>query len=180
MIGQRTEQQTFTKSVVKQDFTKAQGFVVVWSYLLDFRWTIGYLFVVWFSARTVSGQETVLRTHLMRGLSLLPSTRLDRWASGYKSEKILLSKAWGFLCDVVFSCWVFCLALTLPWFSAVFMSLHTSLQEVSGDVGSCLAPQIKNPEAYHDFLKFPGANPKFYYDFLPFAGKNPWIYHESR
>jgi len=53
------------------------------------------------------------------------------------------------------------------------MSLHTSLQEVSGDVGSCLAPQIKNPEAYHDFLKFPGANPKFYYDFLPFAGKNP-------
>ena len=78
---------------------------------------------------------------------------------------------------------------------------HTPFQELSGDVGSCLAPQIgrfdvenldsKNPEIYHDFLQFsgknpgsyhvfrtfPGANPEFCHVFLPFSGKNSQICH---
>ena len=81
-------------------------------------------------------------------------------------------------------------------FSGLF---HTPFQELPGDVGSCLAPQIggldienldsKNPEIYHDFLQFsgknpvsyhvfrtfPGANPDFCHVFLPFSGKNSQI-----
>ena len=78
---------------------------------------------------------------------------------------------------------------------------HTPFQELLGDVGSCLAPQIgrldvenldsKNPEIYHDFLQFsgknpvsyhvfrtfPGANPDFCHVFLPFSGKNSQTCH---
>ena len=78
---------------------------------------------------------------------------------------------------------------------------HTPFQELSGDVGSCLAPQIgrfdvenldsKNPEIYHDFRQFsgknpgsyhvfrtfPGANPEFCNVFLPFSGKNSQLCH---
>ena len=59
---------------------------------------------------------------------------------------------------------------------------HTSFQEMSGDVGSCLAPQIgrfdvenldsKNPEIYHDFLPFSGKNPESYHVFRTFPGAN--------
>ena len=60
---------------------------------------------------------------------------------------------------------------------------HTPFQELSGDVGSCLAPQIgrfdvenldsKNPEIYHDFLQFSGKNPGSYHVFRTFPGANP-------
>ena len=64
---------------------------------------------------------------------------------------------------------------------------HTSFQELSGDVGSCLAPQIgrfdvenldsKNPEIYHDFLPFSGKNPESYHVFRTFPGANPEFCH---
>ena len=78
---------------------------------------------------------------------------------------------------------------------------HTPFQVLSGNVGSCLAPQIgrfdvenldsKNPEIYHDFLQFwskypgsyhvfrtfPGANPEFCHVFLLFSGKHSQICH---
>ena len=99
-------------------------------------------------------------------------------------------------------CWVFCLALTLTILLyltrkiACFMYhdfqqfsglSHTSFQELSGDVGSCLAPQIgrfdvenldsKNPEIYHDFLPFSGKNPGSYHVFRTFPGANPEFCH---
>ena len=99
-------------------------------------------------------------------------------------------------------CWVFCLALTLTTLLylsrkiACFMYhdfqqfsglSRTSFQELSGDVGSCLAPQIgrfdvenldsKNPEIYHDFLPFSGKNPESYHVFRTFPGANPEFCH---
>ena len=90
------------------------------------------------------------------------------------------------------------------FYTMIFCSVQVSLIllfKLSGDVGSCLAPQIgrfdvenldsKNPEIYHDFLQFsgenpgschvfrtfPGANPEFCHVFLPFSGKNSQICH---
>ena len=77
---------------------------------------------------------------------------------------------------------------------------HTPFQELSGDVGSCLAPQMgrldvenldsKDPQIYHDFLQFSGknpisyhvfrtfpGNPEFCHVFLPFSGENFQICH---
>ena len=50
---------------------------------------------------------------------------------------------------------------------------HTSFQELSGDVGSCLAPQIGR----FDVENLDSKNPEICHDFLPFSGKHPESYH---